>query len=131
MAVIPQNRQSTHLTLPLSQHNVEHMNVDSRYRVMLYGAVDSGMGPYARCEVTFPQQIEVKVNGEEVKANYKGLKNKIGSVRPVDITNHIRKAPEYANRISVTYALTTKVFIIFQVQLLRLLAEYLRILGLG
>lgn len=110
MAVIPQNRQSTHLTLPLSQHHVEHINADSRYRVMLYGAVDSGMGPYARCEVTFPHQIEVKVNGEEVKANYKGLKNKIGSVRPVDITNFVRKAPEYANRISVTYALTTKVF---------------------
>ena len=123
MAVIPQNRQSTHLTLPLSQHHVEHMNADPRYRVLLYGAVDSGMGPYARCEVTFPHQIEVKVNGEEVKANYKGLKNKIGSVRPVDITNYIRKAPEYANRISVTYALTTKVFMIFQIQLLKLLAN--------
>ena len=76
---------------------------------MLYGAVDSGIGPYARSEVAFPHQIEVKVNGDEVKANYKGLKNKPGSVRPVDITDFIRKAPEYANQISVTYALTTKV----------------------
>ena len=106
---MPHNRQSTNLTLPLSQMNVENLNKDSSYRVMLYGAMDSGMGPYARCEIAFPQQIEVKVNGEEVKANYKGLKNKVGSIRPVDITSYVRKAPEYANQITVTYALTTKV----------------------
>jgi hypothetical protein len=60
-------------------------------------------------DIAFPSQIEVRVNGEEVKANYKGLKNKPGSTRPVDITNLTRITPaNYRNSLTVTYALTQK-----------------------
>jgi hypothetical protein len=51
----------------------------------------------------------VRINGDEVKANYKGLKNKPGSTRPADITDQVRTSPaNYRNNLVVTYALTQK-----------------------
>ena len=62
-------------------------------------------------DISFPQQLEVKVNGEEVKANFKGLKNKVGSTRPADITSFLRRQnPNMANPIHITYAYTHKKF---------------------
>lgn len=63
-------------------------------------------------DISFPQQLEIKVSGEEVKANFKGLKNKPGSTRPADITAFIKKQANYVNNIAVTYALTHKVVMI-------------------
>lgn len=60
-------------------------------------------------DIAFPSQIEVRVNMDEVKANYKGLKNKPGSTRPADITDLLRTTPaNYRNSIVITYALTQK-----------------------
>lgn len=74
-------------------------------RVMVFCATE-GQG---RHDVAFPHQSEIKVNGGEVKANLRGLKNKPGSTRPVDITKELRlKIPIYTNNIEMTYALTTK-----------------------
>jgi E3 SUMO-protein ligase PIAS1 len=50
------------------------------------------------------------VNGGDIKANLRGLKNKPGSTRPVDITDSLRLRPaSYGNNIELTYALTQKV----------------------
>lgn len=46
---------------------------------------------------------------DEIKANLRGLKNKPGSTRPADITNFVRKRPNYENSVVMTYALTHKV----------------------
>jgi E3 SUMO-protein ligase PIAS1 len=60
-------------------------------------------------DIIFPSQFEVRINGDEVKANYKGLKNKPGSTRPADITDLVRKSPaNYRNNLVITYALTQK-----------------------
>jgi E3 SUMO-protein ligase PIAS1 len=62
-----------------------------------------------RQDIAFPHQSEIKVNGGDVKANLRGLKNKPGSTRPVDITKALRlNIPHYANKVEMTYALTTK-----------------------
>jgi E3 SUMO-protein ligase PIAS1 len=60
-------------------------------------------------DVAFPSQLEVKVNDQEVRANFKGLKNKPGSTRPADITAFVTKQTGFTNRILTTYALTQKV----------------------
>jgi E3 SUMO-protein ligase PIAS1 len=63
-----------------------------------------------RQDITFPHQSEIKVNGGEIKANLRGLKNKAGSTRPVDITKELRlKMASYSNNVEMTYALTSKV----------------------
>lgn len=60
-------------------------------------------------DIAFPYQCEIKINGGEVKANLRGLKNKPGSTRPVDITNLLRLKPSnYNNSLDFTYALTAK-----------------------
>jgi E3 SUMO-protein ligase PIAS1 len=98
------------MNIVLSPDNIRHMREDSSLRVLLYCAaksdLSSGNGP---TDVSFPSQLEVKVNGSEVRANFKGLKNKPGSTRPADITAFITKQPSYTNSILVTYALTQKV----------------------
>jgi len=78
--------------------------------VYLFGALEQPLAPYTRLDIAFPSQFEVRVNNVEIKANYKGLKNKPGSTRPADITEAIRKTPaNQRNTLHVTYALTQKV----------------------
>jgi len=82
-------------------------------RLLLFSALEQPLAPYSRLDVAFPSQIEVRVNQEEVKSNYKGLKNKPGSTRPADITEFVRITPPNSrNTIQVTYALTQKKYIL-------------------
>ncbi|KUI64483.1 E3 SUMO-protein ligase pli1 [Cytospora mali] len=78
---------------------------DKSMRVMVFCAMENtGVQ-----DIAFPHQSELKVNGGDVKANLRGLKNKPGSTRPVDITDLLRlKIPNYSNNIEFTYALTNK-----------------------
>lgn len=73
-------------------------------RVMIFCAAD-GTGVQ---DIAFPHQSEIKINGGEIKANLRGLKNRPGSTRPVDITDYLRLRPNYQNNIEFTYALTNK-----------------------
>ena len=77
-------------------------------RVMVYCAADP-ISPFTKVDIAFPYQVEIRVNGDEVKANLRGLKNKPGSTRPADISNLVRKRAGYENPMTVTYALTQKV----------------------
>lgn len=78
---------------------------DNTMRVMAFCAA----GNAGLQDVAFPHQAELKVNGGEVRANLRGLKNKPGSTRPVDITDHLRlRTSTYNNTVEFTYALTTK-----------------------
>lgn len=84
------------------------MKNDPTLRLLLFSAIEQPLGPYQRHDIAFPSQIEVRINGDEVKANFKGLKNKPGSTRPADITDYIRKTAHYRNTLLITYALTQK-----------------------
>lgn len=81
---------------------------DSTIRVLIYCASDP-VSSFSKVEITFPHQVEIKVNQDDVKANLRGLKNKPGSTRPADITHLLRKRAGYDNSLLVTYALTIKV----------------------
>lgn len=85
------------------------MRNDSSIRVLLYCAAKGDAASGQPSDIAFPSQLEVKVNDSEVRANFKGLKNKVGSTRPADITAFITKQPSHTNRVLTTYALTQKV----------------------
>ncbi|KAF2787854.1 E3 SUMO-protein ligase PIAS1 [Melanomma pulvis-pyrius CBS 109.77] len=107
----PNHRQNCQKSIQLKAETCDRLKADPTLRILLFSAVDQPLAGFTREDITFPSQIEVRVNGEEVKANYKGLKNKPGSTRPVDITDFIRKSPaEYKNTLLITYALTHKKF---------------------
>lgn len=102
-----QHRHTVDMTLQVSEHIPLQQAVnDKSLRVMIFCAGETSP---QKQDVAFPHQSEIKVNGGEVKANLRGLKNKPGSTRPVDITDLLRlKLPNYVNRVSMTYALTNK-----------------------
>ena len=78
------------------------------YKILMFGAADPA-STFMRLDVAFPSQFEVKINGIEVRANWKGLKNKIGTTRPADVTEYLRKMNGYENTVTITWALTSKV----------------------
>ncbi|KAF2457074.1 PINIT domain-containing protein, partial [Lineolata rhizophorae] len=111
MLAMPSNRQTVQNCFSLGQQLSQQIAASSAVRVMLYCHAEMTMINYgARVDVAFPHNIEVHVNHNPVRANYKGLKNKPGSTRPVDITPFIRKHPDFKNEVAVTYALTTQRF---------------------
>lgn len=105
--VMQQHRHTVKTTLKVSDHPILSRALnDSTLRVMVFCAGDT----QSRQDISFPHQSEIKVNSGEVKANLRGLKNKPGSTRPVDITKDLRlNLPHYTNSVEMTYALTSKV----------------------
>jgi hypothetical protein len=101
------HRHTVKITLRASDHiALQSLKNEPSLRVMVFCAAEKD----GQQEIAFPHQSEIKVNTGEVKANLRGLKNKPGSTRPVDITKELRCTPIlYSNAIEMTYALTTKV----------------------
>lgn len=110
---MPSNRHTVTASIQLSDAVCDRLRADSRIRAMLYCSSSSlgslGISTFSMSDIGFPNQLEVRVNGEEIKSNFKGLKNKPGSTKPADLTEFIRKLPKYNNVLNVTYALTSKV----------------------
>lgn len=102
-----QHRNSVSVPLKVNDHSsLIRCTNDRTLRVMLFCAADT----QGDQDITFPHQSEIKVNGDEIKANLRGLKGKPGSTRPVDITDSLRlRQNNYVNTIEFTYALTNKV----------------------
>lgn len=109
----PSHRQTATRSLSLTEAQCQRLRSDSTLRLLLFSAMDPSLTAYTRLDVAFPAQIEVKVNGDEVRANFKGLKNKPGSTRPADITDLVRKVAHYKNQIQITFALTQKKYVCY------------------
>lgn len=98
-----QHRASVTITIKAS--DILACSTDSSLRIMVFCAG----GNTGTQDISFPYNSELKVNGGDIKANMRGLKNKTGSTRPVDITDSLRLRPiHYPNSVDFTYALTTK-----------------------
>jgi E3 SUMO-protein ligase PIAS1 len=106
--VMAQHRNTVKIEVITLDHPIlTNVLTDPSLRVMVFCASNFQGG--APQYIHFPYQSEVKVNGGEVKANLRGLKNKPGSTRPVDITEALRLKPtSYPNSVEMTYALTDK-----------------------
>ncbi|CZT05813.1 related to E3 SUMO-protein ligase pli1 [Rhynchosporium agropyri] len=106
--VMTQHRHTVKMIIrPQDYPILSKASSDETLRVMVFCAGETA----GRQDISFPHQSEIKVNGGEVKANLRGLKNKPGSTRPVDITKELRFNPQaYSNSVEMTYALTNKKF---------------------
>lgn len=101
------HRNSERISVKVQDHPALQLCLsDPSMRVMVM-CTAGNVGPQ---DIAFPYQCELKVNGGDIKANLRGLKNKPGSTRPVDITDALRFRPtSYPNNVELTYALTQKV----------------------
>lgn len=110
----PTHRATLSRNFTLNEAQTARLKAEPSLRLLLFSALEQPLAPYSRLDVAFPSQIEVKVNDDEVKANYKGLKNKPGSTRPADITDFVRtKVANQRNSLLITYALTQKKYNLF------------------
>ncbi|KAL5337104.1 PINIT domain-containing protein [Aspergillus crustosus] len=105
-------RDSVELKIRLSADVASRLLADTKLRVMVFCAADTGLNQFTKSDIAFPHQVELKANLDEVKSNLRGLKNKPGTTRPADITNYIRKKAGYTNHVVMTYALTQKKFFV-------------------
>ncbi|EMC96930.1 hypothetical protein BAUCODRAFT_32677 [Baudoinia panamericana UAMH 10762] len=115
---MPQNRNTVRATINLSVEQAQRMTSDGDMRLMMFCGAAQEMSPYHPVDIAFPNQIEVKINNDDVKSNFKGLKNKPGSTKPADLTSKVRARANYPNQVSITYALTTKryAFVVYLVR---------------
>jgi len=105
------NRHSVHATMMLSAAQIQQLSTDKSYRCMVYCAAVDGITAYTKdTDIAFPHQVELRVNDTQISGlNLRGLKNRPGSTRPADITEHLIKKPGHRNQVTLTYALTQKV----------------------
>lgn len=104
---MPQHRNTVTISLKAQDNSyLQQCANDPCSRAMIFCA-GANTGEQ---DILFPHPSELKVNGVDIKANMRGLKNKPGSTRPVDITSSLRlKPPSYINTVEFTYAMTQKV----------------------
>ncbi|KAK4242436.1 PINIT domain-containing protein [Achaetomium macrosporum] len=108
LEVMAAHRNSERISVRVQDHPALQLCfADKNMRVMVFCAA----GKEGVQEIAFPYQCELKVNGGDIKANLRGLKNRPGSTRPVDITSSLRlRQAGYTNNVELTYALTQKKF---------------------
>lgn len=104
-----QTRDAARLTVTLDEETAYRMSKDQTLRAFVFCAADSYEASFKPSDIAFPTHAELKVNQEDVKVNLKGLKNKPGSTRPVDITSFMRRKSGFPNTVELVYALTNKV----------------------
>ncbi|KAL5604692.1 hypothetical protein BROUX41_001957 [Berkeleyomyces rouxiae] len=106
-SLFPSHRNTVTVTLRLGD-NPDLANVanDNRMRIFVFCAD----GYTTNRDIAFPQQSQIRVNGQDLRVNLRGVKKRPGSTRPADITEHLRLRPSYNNNIDFTYEHTTKNF---------------------
>ncbi|PWW80348.1 hypothetical protein C7212DRAFT_171476 [Tuber magnatum] len=110
--IMTANRHSVHASVVLTAPQIQQISTDKSYRCMVYCAAVDGITAYTKdTDIAFPHQVELRVNDAQISGlNLRGLKNRPGSTRPADITDHLNKKPGHRNQVTLTYALTQKKF---------------------
>lgn len=101
-------RDTARLTINLDHVVAQEFQSNSSCRAMVFCAMESFDNQWKPAEIAFPHHAELRCNQDDVKVNLKGLKNKPGSTRPVDITPFLRKKAGFPNTVELVYALTNK-----------------------
>ena len=102
------------MKIPISTEVADKLK-DYSIKVMVYCTSQSvgtaATFPLPKADIAFPRQIEIKINGVEVKADLKGIDKKTGSTKPADITSLIVKRPDYpGNFLNVSNPHNSKIF---------------------
>lgn len=104
------------MKIPISTEVADKLIKDPSIKVMLYCTSQlvgtAATFPLPKADIVFPRQIEIKINGIELKADLKGIDTKSGSTKPADITSLIIKRSDYpGNFLNVSsYPPNSKIF---------------------
>lgn len=104
-----QTRDTVRLTIKLDEALAQRFQSEQSCKAFVFCAAEPPESAWKPVDIAFPHHAELKCNQEELKVSLKGLKNRPGSTRPVDITHLLRKKAGFPNMLEMVYALTSKV----------------------
>ncbi len=98
------SKDQLHLKITI-KNDVARQLQEPSIKAMIYCTSDTvrPVFPFSKVDVTFPKHVDMKVNGEEVKADWRGVNGKIGSTRPADITNLLITRLDYQNSMTIKF----------------------------
>ncbi|CCD23776.1 SUMO ligase NFI1 NDAI_0C01150 [Naumovozyma dairenensis CBS 421] len=108
-------RASVKALFKLNAKDWELLNSSENYKVLLYcGPTHLPSQNNKKEPIMFPFPNEIVFNSIPIKDNVRGLKNKIGTAKPADLTPHLKKNSTTAtNVLDFIYAFQKTDFILF------------------
>jgi len=108
----PDTRGTCRVNFVLNEQDTELLKSSAKYKLYLLCGVYDKNKPSTDALIEFPQPLEIHFNGNLVKDNVKGLKNKPGTARPANLTPFI-STPNHTNNLELVYAFTKQDYLIF------------------
>ncbi|CCC67767.1 hypothetical protein NCAS_0A12090 [Naumovozyma castellii] len=78
---------------------------NGKYKLYLFSGMHNPLGSRGNEPIQFPLRNEIRFNNIQVKDNVRGLKNKIGTAKPADLTPYIKPVNQQ-NILQLIYAFT-------------------------
>ncbi|ODQ81827.1 hypothetical protein BABINDRAFT_11908 [Babjeviella inositovora NRRL Y-12698] len=99
----PETRGTAKLDFVISTQEQELLAAGPHVQLLAFCAARVAGAPHALLQ--FPHPLELHLNGELIKDNVKGIKNRPGTSRPANLTPYYRAAP-FTNVFEMVYAFT-------------------------
>ncbi|SCU88713.1 LAMI_0D11078g1_1 [Lachancea mirantina] len=100
------------LKFSLNQHEAEILRRGSQFRLYLFCGLLGNLDARAEVPIQFPHPNEIRFNEVQVKDNVRGLKNKVGTAKPADLTPYLVHAGS-ENTLQLIYAFTKEDYMIY------------------
>jgi len=119
--LVPESAQKIYVTngrgtctikFQLNKDEFHSLKTDQKSRLYLLCGMVNVLGTRGKETIQFPSPNEIQMNNQIVKANVKGIKNKKGTTKPVDITPYL-KSDNSINIFQYIYAFTTTEYLIY------------------
>lgn len=91
------------LSFVLTSTALNALSSDPLHHRVALMAADNSL-PHRMLMLEFPNPAEISVNSRRITANLKGMKNKPGTIPPVNITAMLDRTPRLANRVDIIYS---------------------------
>ncbi|CDO94482.1 unnamed protein product [Kluyveromyces dobzhanskii CBS 2104] len=108
----PSKRGVANISFKLGEEEITLLKSSSKIKLYLFCGINNSFGASNDVPVQFPLRNEIKFNGIQIKDNVHGLKNKIGTAKPADLTPYIQWPPK-SNLLQVVYAFTKDDHIVY------------------
>lgn len=82
---------------------------DKKYKLYLFCGAANSTGSIGNEPIQFPHPNEIRFNDTQIKDNVRGLKNKLGTAKPADLTPYLRPLSQQ-NVLEIVYAFTKNEF---------------------
>ncbi|CCH58473.1 hypothetical protein TBLA_0A06810 [Henningerozyma blattae CBS 6284] len=109
---ITENRGVTNFKFKFEQADWNLLSSNKSIQLFLFCGVINTLGSQGNEYIQFPHPNEIKVNNVQIKENVRGIKNKVGTAKPANLTKYLKAYPA-VNSVEVVYAFTKVVYGIY------------------